>query len=65
MNVVNAARALLLVCVASSAAWAVSPTLGKRFALPLDFGLELADDERLFGSHKTWRGISFRRPCSR
>ena len=61
MNVVNAARALLLACVASSAAWAVSRTLGKR----LDFGLELADDKRLFGSHKTWRGISFRRPCCR
>jgi len=57
VNVVNAARALLLVCVASSAAWAVSRTLGKRFALPLDFGLELAHGKRLFGSHKTWRGL--------
>jgi CDP-2,3-bis-(O-geranylgeranyl)-sn-glycerol synthase len=58
MNVLNAATALLLVCVASSAAWAVSRALGKRFAAPLDFGLELADGKRLFGSHKTWRGLA-------
>jgi hypothetical protein len=57
MNVLNAARALWLVCVTSSAAWAVRRALGKRFALPLDFGLELADGKRLFGSDKTWRGL--------
>jgi hypothetical protein len=43
---------------ASSAAWAVSRELGKRLAAPLDFGLELADGKRLFGSHKTWRGLA-------
>jgi CDP-2,3-bis-(O-geranylgeranyl)-sn-glycerol synthase len=58
MNVLYAGRALLLVCVTSSAAWAVSRALGQRLAWPLDFGLELADGKRLFGSHKTWRGLA-------
>jgi CDP-2,3-bis-(O-geranylgeranyl)-sn-glycerol synthase len=58
MEIENAARALLLVCVASSAAWAASRTLGRLLAAPLDFGLELADGRRLLGSHKTWRGLA-------
>jgi CDP-2,3-bis-(O-geranylgeranyl)-sn-glycerol synthase len=58
MEIENAARALLLVCVASSAAWAASRALGRRLATPLDFGLELADGRRLLGSNKTWRGLA-------
>jgi CDP-2,3-bis-(O-geranylgeranyl)-sn-glycerol synthase len=57
MEIENAARALLLVCIASSAAWAASCALGRRLAAPLDFGLELADGKRLLGRHKTWRGL--------
>ena len=58
MDIENAVRALLLVCASSSAAWAVSVALGRRFAAPLDFGLVLPDGHRLFGSHKTWRGVA-------
>jgi CDP-2,3-bis-(O-geranylgeranyl)-sn-glycerol synthase len=31
--------------------------LRDRYAAPLDFGVSLPDGERLFGSHKTWRGL--------
>lgn len=58
INLENTARALLLVCLASAAAWAASRVLGPRLAAPLDFGLELADGRRLLGSHKTWRGLA-------
>jgi CDP-2,3-bis-(O-geranylgeranyl)-sn-glycerol synthase len=58
MDLEGAARGLLLVCLASSAAWAASLALGHRLAAPLDFGLELLDGKRLFGSHKTWRGVA-------
>jgi CDP-2,3-bis-(O-geranylgeranyl)-sn-glycerol synthase len=58
MDVERAARALLLVCLASSAAWGTSLVLGRRLAAPLDFGLELPDGKRLLGSHKTWRGVA-------
>lgn len=30
---------------------------GDRWAAPLDFGIVLKDGQRLFGSHKTWRGL--------
>jgi CDP-2,3-bis-(O-geranylgeranyl)-sn-glycerol synthase len=30
---------------------------GNRWAWPLDFGYRLKDGERLFGEHKTWRGL--------
>jgi hypothetical protein len=44
------------------AANAVPVVVGKlardRGALPLDFGRVMPDGERLFGSHKTWRGLA-------
>jgi hypothetical protein len=55
--VANAGVALLLLCTANSAAWAVGRMLGGRWAAPLDFGVVLKDGQRLFGSHKTWRGL--------
>ena len=58
MDVEGAARALLLVCTPSSAAWAASLMLGRRLAAPLDFGRKLPDGKRLFGAHKTWRGLA-------
>ena len=58
MDVLNAARALLLVCVASAAAWAASRVLGDRWTARLDFGLVLPDGKPRFGSHKTWRGVA-------
>lgn len=57
MDYAGAARALLLVCVASSAAWAASRALGTHLAAPLDFGFTLPDGNPLLGSHKTWRGV--------
>jgi CDP-2,3-bis-(O-geranylgeranyl)-sn-glycerol synthase len=36
----------------------MSLMLGRRLAAPLDFGLELPDGKRLFGAHKTWRGLA-------
>jgi CDP-2,3-bis-(O-geranylgeranyl)-sn-glycerol synthase len=50
-------RALLLVGVASSVPWAAGRVCGNRWSWPLDFGVKLRDGERLFGDHKTWRGL--------
>lgn len=57
MDLVPALQALLLVALASSAPWALGRACGHRFAWPLDGGLRLRDGERLFGAHKTWRGL--------
>ncbi len=32
--------------------------LGRRWAAPLDAGVTLPDGHRLFGDHKTWRGLT-------
>lgn len=53
----DSARALLLVVLANSAAWASGCAVRGRWAAPLDFGCILWDGRRLFGSHKTWRGL--------
>jgi CDP-2,3-bis-(O-geranylgeranyl)-sn-glycerol synthase len=55
--VATAGAVLLLLCAANTAAWAAGRLLGRRWAAPLDFGLVLKDGQRLFGSHKTWRGL--------
>jgi hypothetical protein len=55
--VASAGVALLLLCAANTAAWAAGRLLGQRWAAPLDFGRVLKDGQRLFGSHKTWRGL--------
>jgi len=55
--VASAGVALLLICAANAAAWAAGRLLGERWAAPLDFGTVLKDGQRLFGSHKTWRGL--------
>lgn len=48
---------LALVIVANVAPWAAGRLLGSRFNAPLDFGVRLRDGSRLFGGHKTWRGL--------
>jgi CDP-2,3-bis-(O-geranylgeranyl)-sn-glycerol synthase len=53
----TAARALLLLVLANTAPWAAGRLLGQRWAYPLDLGWVLLDGRRLFGSHKTWRGV--------
>jgi CDP-2,3-bis-(O-geranylgeranyl)-sn-glycerol synthase len=53
----EAVRAFFLLLIANSAPWAAHRVLGGRWATPLDFGWVLPDGKRLFGSHKTWRGL--------
>ncbi len=53
----NIGRALLLVVAANATPVALARVLGKRGDAPLDLGLELRDGRRLFGDHKTWRGL--------
>jgi CDP-2,3-bis-(O-geranylgeranyl)-sn-glycerol synthase len=57
MDFAVAGRALLMIMAASSVPWAVGHLLGNRWAWPLDFGCVLRDGRRLFGAHKTWRGV--------
>jgi CDP-2,3-bis-(O-geranylgeranyl)-sn-glycerol synthase len=49
--------ALALLIAANSVPVIVAQLAGERWAVPLDFGWVLPDGERLFGSHKTWRGL--------
>jgi CDP-archaeol synthase len=48
---------LILISTANSAPVFAQKIFKKRFAQPVDGGLILADQRRLFGSSKTWRGI--------
>jgi CDP-2,3-bis-(O-geranylgeranyl)-sn-glycerol synthase len=57
LDILNSCRALLLLIFANSAPWAAGRVLRARWAVPLDLGCVLRDGERLFGSHKTWRGV--------
>jgi len=57
VNILNASQALLLIVVSNSVPWAAGQLLGRRWAAPLDLGAVLWDGKRLFGSHKTWRGL--------
>ncbi|HKQ12700.1 MAG TPA: CDP-archaeol synthase [Steroidobacteraceae bacterium] len=50
-------RALVLLVAANAVPVVVARLSRGRWAAPLDFGCVLADGERLFGSHKTWRGL--------
>jgi CDP-2,3-bis-(O-geranylgeranyl)-sn-glycerol synthase len=58
---VSAAALWLLVVVANAA-----PLLAARraTATPLDFGLVLPDGRRLFGAHKSWRGLMLSLICT-
>lgn len=49
--------ALLLVIVANVVPWLIGRIAAHRWAAPLDGGWVLGDGQRLFGSHKTWRGF--------
>lgn len=50
-------RALALLSAANAVPVVVAKLARERWAEPLDFGWVLPDGERLFGSHKTWRGL--------
>jgi CDP-diglyceride synthetase len=49
--------ALTLLIAANAVPVIVAQFARDRWAAPLDFGWVLQDGERLFGSHKTWRGL--------
>jgi len=57
MDVVDEIRGLALLIAANATPVIVAKLAGDRWAAPLDFGCALPDGERLFGSHKTWRGL--------
>jgi CDP-archaeol synthase len=50
-------RALALLIAANAVPVIVAKLARDRWAAPLDFKWVLPDGERLFGSHKTWRGL--------
>jgi CDP-2,3-bis-(O-geranylgeranyl)-sn-glycerol synthase len=50
-------RALALLSTANAVPVVVAKLARERWAGPLDCGWVLPDGERLFGSHKTWRGL--------
>jgi len=54
----NATVALLLIIVANSVPWLAGRMLSRHWTTPLDCGLVLRDGMRLFGDHKTWRGLT-------
>lgn len=53
----DAIRALALLSAANAIPVIVAQLARDRWSLPLDFGHVMPDGERLFGSHKTWRGL--------
>lgn len=55
--IVDELHALALLIAANAVPVAVAQLARDRAALPLDFGLVMPDGERLFGAHKTWRGL--------
>lgn len=56
--VLDEVRALALLIAANAAPVIAAKLARNRWAAPLDFGWVLPDGERLFGSHKTWRGLA-------
>jgi CDP-2,3-bis-(O-geranylgeranyl)-sn-glycerol synthase len=52
-------QAFALLIAANAAPVVLSKLLREHAGTPLDFGLKLSDGERLFGDHKTWRGLFF------
>lgn len=54
---IEALHAFALLVAANAVPVIVAKLSGERWAWPLDFGYVLHDGERLFGAHKTWRGL--------
>ena len=48
---------LLLIIIANGAPILIQWLLNNDFSLAVDFGQKLPDNNRLFGSSKTWRGV--------
>ena len=49
---------LLLIIVANGAPIVLRALLNNRFAAAIDFGIELPDQNPIFGKSKTWRGLA-------
>jgi CDP-2,3-bis-(O-geranylgeranyl)-sn-glycerol synthase len=49
---------LALLVTSNTVPWLLGIALGPRGAAPLDLGRRWRDGERLFGAHKTWRGLA-------
>lgn len=59
MNIeIEALQSLVLLIAANATPVVVAKLANDGGGAPLDFGCVLADGERLFGSHKTWRGLA-------
>jgi hypothetical protein len=56
-GLINELHALALLIAANAIPVIVAKLTRNRGAFPLDFGHVMRDGERLFGSHKTWRGL--------
>jgi CDP-2,3-bis-(O-geranylgeranyl)-sn-glycerol synthase len=56
--VIDDLQAFALLITANAAPVIVGKLARERASQPLDFGRVLPDGERLFGSHKTWRGLA-------
>ena len=50
-------KILLLILVANGAPVLISYLFSHRMSLPVDFGIQLKDQQPIFGATKTWRGI--------
>jgi CDP-2,3-bis-(O-geranylgeranyl)-sn-glycerol synthase len=55
--IVDELHAFALLIAANAVPVIVGKLARERAAQPLDFGSVMPDGERLFGSHKTWRGL--------
>ncbi len=56
--VLDELHAFALLIAANATPVVVGKMARDRASLPLDFGRVMPDGERLFGSHKTWRGLA-------
>lgn len=56
--VIDDLHAFALLIAANAVPVIVAKLARGRASAPLDFGRVLPDGERLFGSHKTWRGLA-------
>lgn len=56
--VIDDLQAFALLIAANAVPVIVAKLARGRASAPLDFGRVLPDGERLFGSHKTWRGLA-------
>ena len=50
-------KLLLIIVLANGTPIVARLLFGKKFDHPVDFGLKLTDQKRLFGDSKSWRGI--------